>query len=164
MIHLIPYGIPPGDTRDKMIVQGRTSVDALAAYAANKGIGLAMENGQRRDYDQVLESFLAEFNSAHVGFCYDSGHENVQGRCFHLLKKYRKRLLATHIHDNHGSDTHTLPYEGTIDWNTFPGIFQSIDFPGHLALEVDIKHSQYHDPEVFLSEALNRASKLLQPP
>lgn len=44
---------------------------------AAAGVKLALENGQKRDYDNVLESLLAEFTGTHVGFCYDSGHEHV---------------------------------------------------------------------------------------
>ena len=72
VIHLIqPYGIPHGEERDRMIVKGKDSIRALEAYAADKGVKVALENGQYLDYDQVLESCLSEFSSDTVGFCYD---------------------------------------------------------------------------------------------
>jgi len=165
VIHLIqPYGIPHGDVRDRMIAQGMISVRALADYAVAKGVKVAFENGQKLDYDQVLEVFLTKFSGNPIGFCYDSGHENVQGTCFRMLEKFGRRLLSVHLHDNTGSDTHMLPFEGNIDWEQFKKIFHKLDYSGKLLLEADIKNSQFKDPELFLSEARKRAERLMQPP
>jgi sugar phosphate isomerase/epimerase len=165
VIHLIqPYGIPRGEPRDRMVDQGRRSVETLASRAAARGVRLALENGQKADYDQVVESFLKEFNDPAVGFCYDSGHENVQGTCFKMLEKHGDRLFTVHIHDNSGWDSHVLPYEGTIDWEKFRAVFHSLDYSGNLLLETDITNSQFKEPPVFLAEAKKRAGKLLRKP
>ena len=161
VVHLIqPYDIPHDEKRDRMIIQGRESIKILAAYAADKGVKLALENGQRLDYDQVLESCLSEFSSDHVGFCYDSGHENVQGTCFKMLEKFGHRLLTTHIHDNLGSDTHMLPYEGNINWDKFREVFHRLDYHGNFQIESTVDNSQFKDPVVFLSEARKCAERL----
>ncbi len=165
VIHLIqPYGIPPGDVRERMIAQGRRSVAALATYAARRGVKLALENGQKADYDQVVIDFLEEFTDPHVGFCYDSGHENVQGTCFRILERFGSRLLTVHIHDNSGRDTHVLPYEGTIDWERFRLVFHGLRYSGNLLLETDIQNSGFKDPAVFLQQAWERAGRLLLRP
>jgi len=162
VIHLIqPYDIPHGEMRDRMIAYGRQSVQTLAAYAADKEVKLALENGQRRDYDQVLIDLLDELNEAHVGLCYDSGHEHVQGRCFELLERFADRLFTLHVHDNKGSDTHTLPYEGTIDWDKFRSIIHGLNYAGHLLLEVGTHASQFKEPVLFLTEAWKRAERLI---
>ncbi len=163
VIHLIqPYGIPEGEVRREMIEQGRRSVSVLAEGASARGVSLALENGQRAEYDQVLRDLLHEFRDEHVGFCYDSGHENVQGTCFRLLEQFGDRLLTVHLHDNRGSDIHALPYEGTIDWDGFREVFHGLDYSGNLLLEVGITNSQFKDPVVFLSEARDRAERLLR--
>jgi len=165
VIHLIqPYGIPPGEVRNQMVEQGRRSVGVLAEYAGSRGVKLALENGQRRAYDEVLANLMAEFRESHVGFCYDSGHENVQGTCFRMLEQFGDRLFTVHLHDNTGSDTHTLPYEGTIDWDRFRRVLHGLRYCGNLLLEVDIKHSQFEDHAVFLSQARERAERLLRCP
>jgi len=105
--------------------------------------------------------FLAEWNDEHVGFCYDAGHENVQGTCFKMLEHFGPRLLTVHLHDNQGSDTHMLPYEGTIDWDRFCTVLRGLRYSGNLLLEVDTQHSQFQDPSVFLAEARQRAARLL---
>lgn len=165
VIHLIqPYGIPPGDVRDRMIAQGRRSVSVLAAHAADRGIKLALENGQKPDYDQVVADFLAEFTDSHVGFCYDVGHENVQGTCFKMLEAFGDRLFTVHVHDNSGSDTHVLPFEGTIDWDGFRTVLRGLGYRGNLLLEVSMTHSDFKDPHTFLAEARARAERLLPEP
>ncbi|HNS33184.1 MAG TPA: sugar phosphate isomerase/epimerase family protein [bacterium] len=161
VIHLIPYNIPEGDTRKRMVEQGKRSVKILAEYAIAKKLKLALENGQKKDYDEVLELFLSEFGDNSIGFCYDSGHENVQGTCFHILKKFGNRLFTTHLHDNRGSDTHLLPYEGNIDWHGFREAIRSLDYCGRIHLESGMSYSQFREPEQFLSEAFKRAETLI---
>jgi len=163
--HLIqPYDIPHGELRNRMIDQGRRSVGVLAEYAAGRQVKLAFENGQKPDYDQVVADFLVEFTAPHMGFCYDTGHENVQRTCFQMLERYGHRLQTLHIHDNQGSDIHVLPYEGTIPWERFCPILHGLSYTGNLLLEVDIKHSQFKDPAVFLAQARERVERLLAEP
>jgi L-ribulose-5-phosphate 3-epimerase len=162
VIHLIqPYDIPHGKERDRMIDQGRRSVAALAACCETRGVKLALENGQRADYDEVVAAFLTEFDVPHVGFCYDSGHEHVQGACFRLLERFGDRLLTFHLHDNNGSDIHLLPYEGTIPWDRFGPTLRGFSYRGNLLLEADIRHSQFQNPAEFLAQAKARAEALL---
>ena len=160
VVHLIPYGIPAGPVREKMIEQGTRSVEALSAYAAEQNVKVALENGQKLDYDEVLAQLLARFGDP-VGFCYDSGHENVQGTCFGLLERFGPRLLTVHLHDNLGSDTHLLPYEGNIDWERFRQVFQRLPYAGNVILEASLGNSAFKDPKVFLAEARQRAERLL---
>ena len=164
VIHLIqPYGIPEGDVRNRMIEQGRRSVEALADYAGRSGVKLAMENGQKHEYDDVLTTFLNEFTDPHVGFCYDSGHEHVKSGGFEMLEQFGHRLLTVHLHDNDGTkDAHVLPWEGTTDWERFRDLFHGLDYRGNLLLETDIGNSRFKDPAVFLSQAMARAERLLR--
>lgn len=165
VIHLL-YGVPPhgplpGAVRDKMIEQGRRSVSVLAKYADDRGVKLALENGEDPLYDLVLVDFMTEFNDECVGFCYDSGHEHLQGKSFKLLEQFGHRLVTVHIHDNKGTDEHTLPYEGTTDWERFRKIFHNLNYSGNLHLEAMLRSSQFQDPADFLFQARERAMRLL---
>jgi len=61
-------------------------------------------------YYWICENLLEEFGNDRVGFCYDSSHENMSGKPFHLLSKFYHRLTTTHLSDNHGgSDEHLVP-------------------------------------------------------
>lgn len=158
---LLPYDIPHGQDRDRMIEQGHRSIETLLVYAKHQDVKLALENGQRADYDQVLADLLNEFDDDYVGFCYDSGHEHVQGTCFKMLERFGHRLLTLHLHDNAGRDTHILPYEGTIPWDQFCTILHGLNYSGNLQLETDILHSQFDDPVLFLNKARECAEMLL---
>lgn len=60
---------------------------------------------------------LDRIDSDHVGFCYDSGHENAFTPDADYLDSYADRLFAMHLHDNDGHhDQHRLPFTGTVDW------------------------------------------------
>ncbi len=160
---LLPYDIPHGEIRNRGIDQGRRSIATLAATAAACGVQLALENGQRADYDEVLAMLLTEFDVPQIGFCYDSGHEHVQGTCFAILRRFGGRLSTLHLHDNTGADDHRLPYDGTIDWNEFRGILQGLPYTGNLLLEVHPPDPPCKTPGEFLALAWNCAQRLLKP-
>ena len=87
-----------------------------AAEAAEKyGVFLALENSV---YPEYMRYLLDSIDSAHVGFCWDSGHENAFSPGENFLDSYADRLFAMHIHDNDGvHDLHAMPFCGTVDWN-----------------------------------------------
>jgi len=162
VIHL-DKGNPDPHIQNQIIDQGIKSIGTLATYAIKKGIKVAIENGMGQT--AVLDRILTEFSEDPIGFCYDSGHENVDQTTFRVLQKHGHRLLTVHLHDNLGSsDTHTLPYEGNIDWDRFRRIFHGLGYSGNLLLEADIANSQFKDIAVFLAEARKRAERLLQCP
>ncbi len=146
----------------RRIEAGRQSVAELAEYSASCNIKLALENGQSAEYDIVLACFLDEFKAEHIGFCYDSGHENVKGSGFNMLRAFGQRLFVTHIHDNTGVDSHTLPFEGNIDWEKFKSVFHSLNYAGDFLLEADMKNSEFKEHSVFLAQAMQRAKQLLK--
>lgn len=165
-VHLIqPYGIPHGEERDQMIVQGMESIKVLEEYAAGKKVRIGLENGQKKDYDEVLMKCLDHFTSDTIGLTYDSGHENVKspGK-FDILEKYASRLYVLHLHDNPGRDLHQLPYEGTINWDRFAEVIRrNQSYTGTLGLEVHVKNSRFKgDSQLFLVEAKERIDRIYQ--
>lgn len=86
------------------------AVDAAEKY----GVYLALENSVYADHVRFL---LDSIDSPHLGFCWDSGHENAFTPGERYLAAYADRLFAMHLHDNDGvHDLHALPMTGTIDW------------------------------------------------
>ena len=156
-------GSPEKSIQRRIIAKGIESIEALSEYSLDKGVKIAVENTTGPDSASVLEGILAEFSGDPIGFCYDVGHENVNGTCFQELERFGDRLLTVHLHDNWGRDSHVLPYEGNIDWDGFKKVFYSLGYSGDLLLEPMIVKSQFKNPETFLSEAKSRAEKLLQP-
>ncbi len=85
-----------------------------AETAEQYGVYLALENSV---YPAYVHFLLDHIDSAHVGFCYDSGHENAFAPEEDFLSRHGNRLLAMHLHDNDGKqDLHAFPGDGTIDW------------------------------------------------
>ena len=158
VIHL-DRGSPEPQLQSRIVEQGLRSLRALSAYALEKEVRLALENGMG-PYNLVLDRFMAEFTTEPIGFCYDSGHENVDRTSFRVLEKYGHRLFIVHLHDNTGEDSHQLPYEGDTDWPRLMGILRRLGYARSLLLEADMKNSQFKDPAVFLAEAWARAGRL----
>lgn len=99
--------------------------DRMVAYAKEKGVKLAFENLQGEEF---LRAVLTRYeNEPHVGYCWDSGHDNCYPHATDFLQAYGSRLIMTHLNDNFGprdpsgvpsakDDLHFLPYDGNIDW------------------------------------------------
>lgn len=154
---------PDGAIAEQMMAQGIKSMGTLSDYAVEKGIRVAVENSWGQPYANMLDRILTEFSGEPIGFCYDSGHGNVDQAGFKDLVKYGDRLQCLHLHDNLGEDAHMLPYEGSIDWAAFMGVLRGLDYSGSLLLEAGMANSEFKAPATFLSEAWDRAARLLQP-
>ncbi len=100
--------------------------DRMVAYAKEKGVKLAFENLEGEEF---LRALLTRYeNEPHVGYCWDSGHDNCYPHETDFLQAYGSRLIMTHLNDNFGprdpsgvpsakDDLHLLPYDGSIDWD-----------------------------------------------
>ncbi len=99
------------------------------------GVRLAIENLSDNDLIRNVQDMVKDIEF--VGMCFDSGHNNVAGKGdMSLLKEYKDKIFALHIHDNdHSKDAHLIPYEGNINWKEFTDIMQDSAFEGSLMLE-----------------------------
>ena len=102
-----------------------SNFDCIVDYAEKKGVKIAFENLEGEEY---LEALLTRYSEkAHVGYCWDSGHDNCYPHRTDFLKAYGERLIMTHLNDNLGlrdplgvpsglDDLHFLPFDGNINW------------------------------------------------
>ena len=153
---------PEPAARREMLQQGFRSMETLRDHALGRGVGLAIENSWGEPYAEMLHAVMAEVGEAPIGFCFDAGHGNVDGVGIGDLLRYGDRLLTVHLHDNLGTDTHMLPYEGNMDWGRIMGALREVDYRGNLLLEVATHDSEFKDATVFLSQAYERAQRLLR--
>ena len=131
-----------------------------AAEAAEKyGVYLALENSVYPEYVRYL---LDNINSKHVGFCWDSGHENAFSPGEDFLDAYADRLLAMHIHDNDGvHDLHAMPFTGTVNWeHAVRGLKRSPLFSRMLTLECGIGTYGLEDGFAAALESAKRLHQL----
>ena len=98
----------PGDAGLLRFARIADRAEALGVYAA-------LENSVFPEY---LSYLLDRIDSTHLGFCFDSGHENAFSPGYGYLAKYSSRLFTMHLHDNNGTrDDHAIPFEGSADWD-----------------------------------------------
>lgn len=149
---------PAHETRERLL-SARTSLKELAQYAQRHSVRIALENMPSLVAMQVFDALLDELPE--LGVCYDSSHAHLSGDTFGVLRRYRDRIIATHISDNDGTaDQHRLPYEGTIDWHEFSLCFERVKNTDVFMLEVETRESVFKDTQEFLEQALRRARKL----
>jgi len=140
---------------------------ALIRRAEGLGVNIAIENlrlAQQIDRAQLL---LERFDSPHFGFCYDAGHWHARYKDFDWLGRWPHRLMALHLHDNHGGETqnhddqHLLPFDGTLDWPTQMRAIAATGYHGMLALEINQKKKyKLCRREKFLACAYEGAKRL----
>jgi sugar phosphate isomerase/epimerase len=167
VIHLTDFAENVGVTE-----LGLRRIGKIVDAAERKGVKLAFEN---LAFLCHIDAVFNRFESPHVGYCYDSGHENVCARLyndpgFDCLSPYGHRLFALHINDNYGDgDTHAIPFNGTIDWKKKMGIIRQCKDVDYFTLEVPFERS--HEKceiygrmaaDEFLGAAYASAVKLLE--
>lgn len=79
-----------------------------------------------------LNNYILDIDSPYFGFCIDTGHLNLAGgNPAETIKLYGDRLLAVHLHDNHGlTDEHLLPGKGNIDFQAIKTALKENFFDG----------------------------------
>ncbi len=147
-----------GRTLPRMTQSGLRRIDELVRHAAALDVTLAIENMLGPEH---IDLVLSNICSPHLGLCYDSSHDFLQGMTRSaLLQKWGGRLVTTHFSDNHGEhDDHLLPGDGTINWNALTKKFPAKTYSGPIMLEVQAKQAHL-SPEEFLRLAHERAKQL----
>ena len=140
-----------------------TNFDYIVDYAEEKKVSIAFENLEGEEY---LEALLTRYgNRAHVGYCWDSGHDNCYPHRLDFLKAFGSRLIMTHVNDNLGlrdpsgipsgkDDLHFLPYDGKICWEK--AIERLKDLPRQEILNFELKKRTKSDaPEDLIYDGLS---------
>lgn len=112
----------------------------LLPVSGRLGVRIAVENGFD---DHLLHAMLRTNTFNELGFCFDSGHAQINNNV-DILATFLERLLLVHLHDNYGTnDDHNILGEGVIDWKrVIPLVLKA---PGlrTLTLEVGLRRGQY---------------------
>lgn len=115
-------------------IKGIDRLKRVVDVAEKSDVKIAFENLRLTRY---LDYVFDHIHSNNIGFCYDSGHQHYFSPERDVLSDFKHKLLALHIADNDGNaDTHSLPYDGTVNWNAFAKILAEIQYSGVLSLEV----------------------------
>ena len=76
----------------------------------NKNVFFCFENIRS---NENLEEIL-KLNQKNIKMCYDLGHAHAYSNEIDLLKKHKKDIVCSHLHNNFGSDEHLPLFEGGI--------------------------------------------------
>ncbi|MBN1346486.1 MAG: sugar phosphate isomerase/epimerase [Phycisphaerae bacterium] len=141
--------------------------EAVRPICEKTGVRLAVENmGNRSSFSvDVLDWFYGEFPAGFVGWCLDSGHSHQAGD-FERLKPFAERLLALHLHDNHGDrDEHQPPFFGTIDWAATMAWLGGTGYAKPINFEVTHRTEHFdgtmHEYIDYVGRSVERAMALL---
>ena len=111
----------------------------LIPYAEEYNVKIAIENigGSITETSKGLLELFNTLNNNVFTICYDVGHANICGQNpADMIAEIGKHIGCTHIHDNDGvHDTHTLPYYGTIEWESVMSAFAKVGYQGNLNYE-----------------------------
>lgn len=113
---------------------GLDRIKRIVESAEKSGVKIAFENLWLTNYlDYVFDNIYSE----NIGFCYDIGHQHYFSPERDVLNDFKNKLLALHISDNDSEkDSHSLPYDGTVNWTAFAKTLSEISYNGVLSLEV----------------------------
>ena len=127
---------------DLMIQYNLDFYKKLIPYAEAYELKISIENIPDciTETSEGLLTLLNTLNNDVFNVCYDVGHANICGQDpADMIRKLGKKIGCTHIHDNDGiCDTHTLPYYGTIDWESVMKAFADIEYEGNLNYEAGL--------------------------
>ena len=166
------------DRPEKPGALGLDRFGKLVRLAADRGVKIAFENTEGEEFlAAIMDAFK---NEKHVGFCWDTGHEQCYNMSKDMTALYGDRLIATHINDNLGvsdfgghtfwlDDLHLLPFDGIIDWTDLAARLNKCGYNGYLTFELNRNSKpNRHDndkyclmtDETYVAEAYARACRL----
>lgn len=164
MTHVVDGKMVP-DTLEKNVLYFRD----LAKFAANLGVGLALENmwreaacGVKRftsKKDDIL-ALVKAIDRENVGICLDTVHGSAEGfDQAQAIREFGSYLKALHVSDEDGhGNFHILPYEGRCDWS---GILQALHDIGYdHGFTYELQHYTWRAPECEIDALLRKSYEL----
>lgn len=164
VLHLyVPYiAIEEGRVnKEAFYGQVKKSMDELQPYCLEKGMRICMETLFDMPEECMLEQmdwFQENYPKEFIGFCLDSGHVNMvwHEKMPEIIHRYGERIYAVHLHDNDGEhDNHSVPGEGTINWEETMAALAESAYELPLTLEV-VGYGE--NEEEFLKKAYQKGA------
>ncbi len=127
----------------------RRSMDEVIPVLEKYDAMIALEN-MPGDTWEFLSYLLDNYPRERFGFCFDSGHANINLRPqWAECAKYKDRICAVHLHGNDGGgDQHLAPFYGSADWENIADILNSSAYKGVLNFELHIQKTAFFTPEL----------------
>jgi sugar phosphate isomerase/epimerase len=154
ILHIPDMPGPDSQHTTTWLTPVRRSLDALAPFARERGVKIAVENMADDDFERINRLF-SYYDPEYLGLCYDAGHGNIgEGRGLTHLEKVKGRLISVHLHDNDGSgDQHNLLFSGTVDWERLACIMAGSSYSKCVSMETSMRNAGIPEEGVFLERA-----------
>ena len=99
----------------------REGIELLIPAAEANNIVIALENSTKGFLGSdcaELAGFIRSFNTKWVGASFDSGCGNIGGNAVENFRCLKDLAVTAVLHDNNGiSNSHLLPFEGSVPWD-----------------------------------------------
>jgi len=147
---------------NKRFLELRKVCREIEIISKGTGVTFALENVLPGSATELVRRTLLELNSANIGFCYDSSHDQIGGpNPFDLLVELKDRLVAVHLSDRIKEFVdHVIPGEGFIEWEKLCPVLKASNTTFPLLFEVMTKHSSEKEPVKFLRSAFKQGCML----
>ena len=117
----------PLEERPARLQTAIASINALGAYAKERGVALAIENLPRTCLGNTARETLALAEGA-AGVCFDVNHLLIESHAV-FLAAAGPRIIATHLSDyDFINERHWFPGAGAIGW---PALLRGLDAAGY---------------------------------
>jgi len=130
------------ENREQLFEYNFMYYNALLPYAEDFGVKIAIENinGSIWKSAENVAKLYDELNNSNFVVCFDVGHGNIIGEDpAEMIRTLSDRIKCTHVHDNNSTaDSHTLPFYGTIDWESVMKAFAEVGYIGNLNYEAGL--------------------------
>ena len=137
----LPY-LELEENREQLFEYNFMYYNALLPYAEDFGVKIAIENinGSIWKSAENVAKLYDELNNSNFVVCFDVGHGNIIGEDpAEMIRTLSDRIKCTHVHDNNSTaDSHTLPFYGTIDWESVMKAFAEVGYIGNLNYEAGL--------------------------
>lgn len=133
-----PEDVDKGASLDQLVYSFRI----LTEYAKGQGVHIAVENIDEPYSTNILPILFEEISD--LRFCFDTGHAFKWQTYNNYLPQYADRIVALHIHDNHGkTDEHLIPGDGIIDYTPMLEALETNEHCKYLGIECVQKVTKY---------------------
>lgn len=143
---------------------GISRLQIIADYAKSLGVKIAFENTKIKGY---LEYVFDHIKNDNIGVCFDIGHCHCHFEGDFDFEKFKGKIWAVHLHDNHGMvedeglrDEHLLPFDGTIDWEYYAKKLAECGYKSSITLESHNAHYKDLSLDEFYALAIKKAENL----
>ena len=162
IVHCVEPTLTPLVAADEAKKYAAEVYNQLVEVARPLGLNIALENLGMPESNVINQYVLEQIPE--MKLCLDAGHANIYGLWEVYLEEYAPRIIATHLHDNHGQDDEHLNLgEGTLDWAWLGGRLNELGYQGVWSMEaINVTPADAPDLQEAYNNGFQRLKRVSQ--